>query len=226
MKTHMRMLRRNERRVQARVAHGIFLDEANKRPNAPSVRRVLELVKILRDAENRRLEWWQRAKVRGAGLAGATGAPFNRELQNLEDGLGQLIEKADGALLRYKWTPTIYRDEFRSLAHAFHWNDKRASESFSENEAVAWLLRQVSGSGMVPAPILRFRQCRRCSRWFYALTNHQTYCSTKCRQKDHADNPVFRAKRATYMRETWRPQEREFNQKALEGASDAKTKKA
>ena len=110
---------------------------------------------------------------------------------------------------RYRWTPTVRASEFFGLNQMFIWGGRRDSDKFWENLAVFWLMGHISGSGLSPASILRFRQCRRCSKWFYALTDHQAYCSAKCRQKDHADSPEFRKKRAEYMKQIYRPRESE-----------------
>jgi len=112
---------------------------------------------------------------------------------------------------RYRWNPTVRPFfEFHSLEEMYVWR-KRTDEENWENWAVFWLMRHVKGSGRLPAPILRFRQCRQCSAWFYALTNHQTHCSAGCRQKFNSTSPDFRAKRAIYMRERYRPLQKELN---------------
>lgn len=49
------------------------------------------------------------------------------------------------------------------------------------------------------------RRCRQCPKWFFAVTDHQKYCSTACRKRDASQGESFKEKRARYMRETYRP---------------------
>jgi hypothetical protein len=62
--------------------------------------------------------------------------------------------------------------------------------------------------------ISRFRECRLCSRWFIAKTAHQAFDSEKCRQKHLAQSPQYKAKRARYMREKYRPEEKQREQRS------------
>jgi len=116
---------------------------------------------------------------------------------------------------RYHWSPTVRGGDFLGLVRMFTWN-KRTQDEAWENWAIFWLLSHVESSGLSPSRILRFRECRQCSAWFYALTDHQLHCSGTCRQKFHANSPEFRAKRARYMRERYRPQLKQLEKKAKE----------
>jgi hypothetical protein len=128
---------------------------------------------------------------------------------------------------RYRWRPFLHNYPHYMYLHTWYLSTRRSAEEKWENNAVRWLLQHhIKGSGRLPAPILRFRQCGQCSDWFYALTNFQAYCSTDCRQKNYRDSPEFRAKRATYMREKYRPEEKEREQRAIKQMERAKAKKA
>jgi hypothetical protein len=122
---------------------------------------------------------------------------------------------------RYHWSPTVRGGDFLGLQRMFTWN-KRTSDQVWENWAIFWLMSHVESSGLSASRILRFRKCRRCSAWFYAVTDHQLHCRASCRQKFHADSPEFRAKRARYMRERYRPQEKKRDVRAKR---DARRKK-
>jgi hypothetical protein len=188
MKSQTRTLRLAERRLQGQVANGNFLEEANEHPNKPYVRHVLELLGILCEAERLRLKLYRSTPKDLVG---------HGTLRKTYEDFGAAVEKAKKLLSRYQWTPTVYSDNtFSSLSLAFRWH-----HTFSENKAVTWLLYKMRGSGMAPAPILRIRKCAWCAKWFYAITDHQKYCGTACRKKDHAQSQEFKDKRARYMRE-------------------------
>jgi hypothetical protein len=196
----------------------------------------------MREAETRRLELYEHTKrtlggddeegslALRIGLARLLRRKFrDPELRALHTAFTDRLKKIEKAMKRYRWTPTVGAagaSGVFGLRQAFIWPGRRSSGEFWENAAVLWLLQQVNGSGKYPAPILRFRQCRQCSEWFYAMTDHQVSCSTRCRQKAHSDNPLFRAKRAQYMREKYRPHQKEAEWKAREGVRYAKAAKA
>jgi hypothetical protein len=217
----MRQLLTVTRDRLARAAYHRVLRKASQKPNSPCVRRVLGLLQLIQETERLRLELYKRCKSQSDDPATfpkyeeetALGVFSDPEQQTLNlafhDGLKNLNKK----MQRYRWSPTIRAGDFLSLQQVFTWPGRRDGEMFWENFAVFWLMGHVSGSLLSPAPILRFRQCRQCSAWFYALTDHQLQCSSRCRQKFHANSPEFRAKRAAYMREQYRPQEKQRAQR-------------
>ena len=129
----------------------------------------------------------------------------NPELKALNVEYKDRMRKIEKGLKRYRWNPTVRDEGFDRLYHMFLWPGRRDSEKFWENWSMRWLIEQINGSGQSPAPILRFRNCRQCSKWFYARTNPQVHCAVNCRLKSYRDSPEFRAKAAKYMRETYRP---------------------
>ena len=52
------------------------------------------------------------------------------------------------------------------------------------------------------------------AHWFYAITDHQKYCSPRCRVQEHSQGEGFKRKRARYMREKYRPALREHEASA------------
>lgn len=79
----------------------------------------------------------------------------------------------------------------------------RASWDSTESFMIARLLDAVN-QGLIS----RFRQCLDCHQWFYAVRGHQQFCGDACRRRHEAQSPEFKKKRALYMRETYRPNER------------------
>jgi hypothetical protein len=101
-------------------------------------------------------------------------------------------------LLRYEWRPTVESRLYSSLGVRLLWDRTKAKDA-AENRAVQFLLEQLSPHDG-PARILRFRKCRECERWFYALKDRQSYCSELCRKKYASHSPEFKAQRAEYMK--------------------------
>ena len=67
----------------------------------------------------------------------------------------------------------------------------------------------------------RLRVCDKpdCKRWFFAITNHQRYCAEACRMRHVAQSQSFKEKRARYMREKYRPQIKQLEERAKQLAS-------
>ena len=70
------------------------------------------------------------------------------------------------------------------------------------------------------------RRCQRneCRRWFYAGTDWQKFCSRNCRQREAAQSESFKEKRARYMRESYRPDEKRRELHARELAKKGRQK--
>lgn len=100
----------------------------------------------------------------------------------------------------YKWHPTVApsmeRPSYLEVSYGF---DAANHQEATENRAVVYLMRNT-------AKIHRIRRCHRlqCRMWFFAVTEHQKYCSENCRKRDAQQGPEFKRKRAAYMREVYR----------------------
>lgn len=202
---------RTARKNIARAAQYFILDKASQNRRLPCVVRVLRLLERLQELER------LRPQIHDLDSRACLEARENPTLDAMEAEGNTLMAKINRRLMRYQWTPAVLRVGWVRLVEGYRRPRRRTENERWENFAVWWLLRQITGDGDTPAPIRRFRRCRRCSHWFYAVTDHQVYCVNNCRQKDHADSPEFRAKRARYMRERYRPQEKEREQKAIKG---------
>lgn len=62
----------------------------------------------------------------------------------------------------------------------------------------------------------RLRSCEEdgCRRWFLAASAHQRYCCDSCRMRRVSKGEEFKAKRARYMREKYRPQLKQMEERA------------
>lgn len=73
--------------------------------------------------------------------------------------------------------------------------------------------------------ISRFRRCSECQKWFYAIRGHQHFCGDVCRRKHEAQSPAFKEKRARYMREKYRPDQKRKDERAKRQAGFSKKSK-
>jgi hypothetical protein len=77
----------------------------------------------------------------------------------------------------------------------------RTEEEAREKRAIQFLVENTELLG-------RIRRCLECQAWFFGVTGHQKFCADKCRVRHASHNEIFKAKRARYMRETYRPMQR------------------
>jgi len=80
-----------------------------------------------------------------------------------------------------------------------------------------------------PGELSRLRHCSECGQWFYAIRGHQQFCGESCRRRHTAQDPVFKEKRAAYMRETYRakiePEKEERSRRQAARVLSEKSKK-
>ena len=229
-----RLHKERDRRKLAEAAELRILRKARHEPNALCVRRVLRLLQLMREAEEYRLRIYERClRLESAEYDLPTrlkhgdeivskqfSDPDMRALSTLYFDRLKTIEQLGK---RYRWSPTLRGASFDGLTQMVTWRKGTEDQNW-ENWAVYWLMgHAASGSSALSRSyILRFRQCDHCSKWFYAITDHQRYCGVNCRQKSHATSMEFREKRARYMREKYRPQEKQREQKAIKGGKHGK----
>jgi hypothetical protein len=127
-----------------------------------------------------------------------------------------LLRELQILLIRYQWRPTVEDRLYTSLGSRMLWNRTDSAE-IKENIAVQFLLEQIDGL-KGPARILRFRRCRECARWFYAVKDHQSFCNEACRKRFASHDPEFKKKRAEYMRDNYRPLQRKLDAQNLPAA--------
>jgi hypothetical protein len=124
------------------------------------------------------------------------------------------LRELQALLICYQWRPTVEDRLYQSLGQRLLWNRTKSADT-EENRAVQFLLEQIDGyNGQ--ARILHFRKCQECAVWFYAVKDDQHFCQASCRKRHASHDPEFKEKRAEYMRTTYRPREKELDQRALE----------
>ena len=128
-------------------------------------------------------------------------------LQKLNARGRQLIESVNRKLAFYKWSPNILTVKFEEFHEHPQWNARTEAE-YQEKIAVHSIL-----SELCQGRIDRFRICRQCTRWFYAVAQHQVSCSETCRKKHASTSEDFKEKRRDYMRK-YRKQELAKNRNA------------
>jgi hypothetical protein len=74
-----------------------------------------------------------------------------------------------------------------------------------------WAVGTLLNLAKKPEELSRLRRCSECSQWFYAIRLHQQFCGESCRRRHTAQDPSFKEKRAAYMRETYRPLQKELD---------------
>lgn len=140
----------------------------------------------------------------------------HKELSHAQRAYRETVKSLDKAFGRYRWRSAISGD-LVGIRQELKWDSaSNDNDSNWEYGAVHFLLEELKH----PGAINRFRRCRECRQWFYAATNHQNFCKDTCRRRNASRNPEFREKRRIYMREKYRPL-----QKQLEQQSIAKAKK-
>jgi hypothetical protein len=164
-----------------------------------SCQRLRQLLSALQELEALRMSlgphiyelWVGSLKGVSEGISATEDAPDRR--------FQRLAQRINAALRSYRWFPQLAFDPDGSMRRLETF-DERTEAYYHENLAVAIFLRE-----LLEGRIDRFRSCLVCDRWFYAMTSHQKYCSSNCRMKDHSQSAQFKAKRARYMREKYRP---------------------
>jgi hypothetical protein len=179
----MRKLRTDRQRI-ARVvtSDGGILAPLNRLPRSKRTLELLELVRTLQEVEREEgiLAVERRPSWNGNDVKSGVVAPT------------RLYRTANQILSVCHWSPRIHRPPGQS--NSFTWN-ARTEKSDWENGFVFWLLN-LRARGDVSL----IRCCRNCGRWFYATTNHQTFCEDRCRQQFHSKDQDFKKQRRLYMR--------------------------
>jgi predicted nucleic acid-binding Zn ribbon protein len=213
---------------------GYFVGEMNAKPQSPSAKRVGDLIVLLQEADDLKCKLWKEIEpmagapfkdgriIYAPGLSKRFGArdsilPINAfsdpALQSLNHNLCDRLARIDRRLRKYRWTPAVrYGGSF--LEYVTKW----PTEAEWENRTVLDLLESLKGQGLNTSQIQRYRRCRLCSNWFYAVTAHQKNCSDTCRKKFNSNSDKFRAKRASYMRERYRPLLKELQENSKKTA--------
>ncbi len=200
MKAHNRKLRERFYREEDEFAATPLLMLLNEDPGfltPPVCRRIRRLFSDLQRLEAMRvslksLEPQFRSMLIGVSSHHKQATPLVRECE-------ELLDSINARLWHYRWAPKV--EVVRgSISRTETWRETGDGEYF-----VVWLLLKELSEGRID----RLRRCIHCGRWFYSRTDHQKYCSGRCRTGEHSQGAEFRKKRARYMREQYRPALRE-----------------
>lgn len=179
------------------LAERYVVKPLNAAPNSRLAERVIRCMELLRLARqlNRDLN---RAVSRHHAQARNRNALRStpKELQQMGMDLHNAVNLLNEFMARYRW-----RVEFRPPGIAGEHAISRADVLIARNKQEA-----MEGSALVIVShfqdsVERVRRCGECDRWFFAVTNHQNYCSEGCRQKHAAHSEEFKASRREYMRD-------------------------
>jgi hypothetical protein len=130
------------------------------------------------------------------------------ELEKLNKQGRELSVKVNKQLRFYKWSPGISTPRFGETFHEHPQFSETPEADYQERVAIQSLLNE-----LCEGRINRFRVCRQCERWFYAVAAHQVSCSEACRKKHSSTSEDFKAKRREYMKK-YRKQELSRNKSA------------
>jgi hypothetical protein len=236
MKLHIRQLQNS----MGEAAKHRVIDQLNSSPAAPSSKRIARILGLLKQArllnqgfqdffpsaEDRENFFWDR---RVTSLEHSrqpffcTGMRINHfpEIQAHNERLNAALTDLYKAVSRYRWRyvvrhPGIFGVRNMLIVHEpIAHTEADAAEAFN----VSWLLASRDH-------VERIRRCEDCEKWFYAVTEHQKFCADRCRKHYAAQSEEFKAKRASYMRERYRPTLKEWEQSSKRRTPQSKGRKA
>jgi hypothetical protein len=125
----------------------------------------------------------------------------------------QIMTRLNKCLSRFRTYPLLYSYRFTPIRMMRRWT---GTEERILGRSIEEILEYFQ-RGLLE----RFRVCGEpeCKRWFFAITNHQRYCGEACRIRHVAQSQSFKEKRARYMREKYRPQIKQLEERAKQLAS-------
>jgi len=144
----------------------------------------------------------------------APGAVFSdATLQAINERYRIALVEINSLLSRYKWTPVVRDFDYWFMEHVWEFNvpkehstNLRSNDELWENVVVDWLFADTKFR-----EIHRYGRCKQCRKWFYAMTDSQSYCSSACRKRFSARDDRFKEKRRMYMAE-YRRREKQRSQ--------------
>lgn len=223
-------------------AREMILDLIERVPKSAAARRVERILELLVAAEQCRVEIFRDSFAVGLSVRGETldesdrlhipqkgfecSLPLcrfsDKKVEELNRKFTNALRELQALLICYQWRPTVEDRYYHSLGQRLLWDQTKAWDT-EENRAVQFLLMMEIGGtpGLLmeiggSQRILRYRRCRECKAWFYAMTDHQKFCSEACRKRYTSHSAEFKEKRAEYMRKKYRPAEKERARRSLE----------
>ena len=195
--------RRHTLHDQADKADGAreFFAALREHPAEPAVKRVEAVLTLMVEADTLARE--QREQKR---LLERTGKDWHRSKSFMEslDKSYRTWQLLDKALHRYPTLPHAQGGVGR-----FEIADRPVTTStgqwaYWERMSVGTLLMLARK----PGELSRLRRCTECLQWFYAIKGQ--FCGVSCYRRHTAQDPAFKEKRRIYMKETYRPLQKEL----------------
>lgn len=137
-------------------------------------------------------------------------------LEALNDEGHRVMTRLNKGLSRFRTYPSLSSRRLTPIRITRRWTSP-------EERILGWNIENVLDY-LQKGLIERLRICDEpdCKRWFFAITNHQRYCTEACRIRHVAQSQSFKEKRARYMRERYRPQMKQLEESAKRLASKRK----
>jgi hypothetical protein len=182
-----------------------FFTPLREHATAPTIKRVENVLTLLVAADTLARE--QREQKR---ILERSGKDFHRSKPFMDslDASTHTCKLLNIALQRYIWVPLVWSGVGRlEVTQRSVISESTGKWAPWERGAVGTLLNLARK----PGGLSLLRRCSECSQWFYANRPHQQFCGVSCRRRHTAQDPSFKKKRAAYMRETYRPLQKELD---------------
>ena len=188
----------------------ILFSQLMEHPTRPAVKRVETVLSLLAAADEHLREWHRLLKSSTPTYENDF-LNLHRRTKESEFAYYNAVSQLNRALKKYRWRSVISGD-----IHGF----KEEIEGEAKQDAWEWaIVRRLLEVTKQPGALSRFRRCSECHRWFYAATAHQQFCGEDCRRRHASQSPEFKEKRRNYMRERYRPAQKEMQERSLRQAN-------
>ncbi len=125
-----------------------------------------------------------------------------------------ILARVNRQLSKSRWSHRLMIHNGTKLLRIWDFHERPGA--YNLEFAINYLLNSSLPSG----EISKFRNCAECGKWLFAVTEHQRYCSKKCRVHHIAHSERFKEKRRNYMKKYRNDQEQfELAAKRLIGKS-------
>jgi hypothetical protein len=181
-----------------------FFATLREHPTKPAVKRVETVLTLMVEADTLARE--QREQKR---LLERSGKDWHKPLMESLHASSRTWKLLNEALLPYSWVPLAEGGIGRFGITERPVTTSTGQWAYWERMSVGTLLRLARK----PGELSRLRRCSECLQWFHAIKGYQQFCGVSCRRRHTAQDTVFKEKRATYMRETYRPLQKELDAK-------------
>jgi len=168
---------------------------------SPGVKRVLNILTLMHEVESVEPPVFSE-RIEGPMMVVRAGRPelnpilkkIAPEKYHLQQRIDSLQHSINRKLARYRFWPHASQHD---RTWVVTWSPRRPGTRYEMGEMQALeVVINLARAGYLN----RLRRCIQCQKWLYAKVRHQTFCSMKCQQKQHAQTEEFKEKRRDYMR--------------------------